>query len=148
MVSILFLQKSYGFLLAKAEEEMESRFIEKLSPLKLNARQFGILQYLEEHPNSSQKQVGEVLHIDRTTMVSQIDYLENIQCVQRLRNPKDRRFFGLTTTEQGREKLKVGRSYLEKTELSVLAGLTDKEQRELKSILLKVWATIQEGEKE
>ncbi|MGY4690961.1 MarR family winged helix-turn-helix transcriptional regulator [Salibacterium sp. K-3] len=143
----MFLQTSYGFLLAKAAEEMESRFIEILSPLKLNTRQFGILQYLEEHPNSLQKQVGEALHIDRTTIVSQIDYLENIQCVQRLRNPKDRRSFGLTTTEQGREKLEVGRSYLEKTELAVLVGLTDKEQRELKSILLKVWETIQKGEK-
>ncbi|WP_026702114.1 MarR family winged helix-turn-helix transcriptional regulator [Salibacterium aidingense] len=145
---MLFLQESYGFLLAKAEEEMEVRFMEKLAPLKLNARQFGILQYLEEYPHSSQKQVGEALHIDRTTMVAQIDYLESILCVQRSRNPRDRRSFGLTPTEQGREKLKVGRSWLEKTELDVLSSLTEKEQRELKSILLKVWAAIPKGENE
>ncbi|WP_200411901.1 MarR family winged helix-turn-helix transcriptional regulator [Virgibacillus salexigens] len=126
---------------------MESRIKEKLSPLKLSARQFGILQYLEEYPNSSQKQVGNVLQIDRTIMVAHIDYLEDIQCVQRFRNPEDRRSFGLTTTEQGREKLKVGCNYLEKIELDVLSSLTDKEQKDLKSILLKVWATIQKGEK-
>lgn len=145
---ILFLQKSYGFLLAKAKEEMESRFIEKLLPLRLDARHFGVLQFLEEYPNSSQKQVGDALQIDRTTMVSHIDYLEELQYVKRIRNPKDRRSFVVTITKRGQEKLKLGRSYLEDTEMDVLSSLTGKEQEEFKSILLKVWATIQKGEEE
>ncbi|MFD2925284.1 MarR family winged helix-turn-helix transcriptional regulator [Halobacillus naozhouensis] len=126
---------------------MESRFIEKLSPLKLTARQFGVLQYLEEHPHSSQKQVGEALQIDRTTMVSHIDYLEEIQYAQRVKNPKDRRSFVLKISKLGQEKLRLGRSHLENTEMDVLSGLTDKEQKELKSILLRVWSTIQGEEK-
>jgi len=67
--------------------------------------QFGVLQYLEEHPKVSQKQ-AEAFKIDRTTMVSQIDYLEEIQCVQRVRNPKNRGFFALRVTKQAKEKLR------------------------------------------
>ncbi|GGE50328.1 hypothetical protein GCM10011391_31350 [Pullulanibacillus camelliae] len=70
-----------------------------------DVRLLDVLQYLEEHPKVSQKQ-AEAFKIDRTTMVSQIDYLEEIQCVQRVRNPKDRGFFALRVTKQAKEKLR------------------------------------------
>lgn len=72
----LYLNNSYGFLLAKIEEEMEERLINNLSPLKINARQFGILQFIEDHPGSSQITVSNALFIDRTTMVAHADHLE------------------------------------------------------------------------
>jgi len=77
-----------------------------------------------------------------TTMVSHIDYLEEIQCVQRVRNPKDRRYFVLKVTKQAKEKLRLVERYLETIELDVLSGISVKEQKELKSILLRVWTTI------
>ncbi|WP_245835676.1 MarR family winged helix-turn-helix transcriptional regulator [Virgibacillus ndiopensis] len=121
---------------------MESRFIDKLSSLKLSAKQYGILQYLDEKPNSSQKQVGDALQIDRTTMVSHIDHLEEMEYVRRTRNPNDRRSFVLTTTKLGQQKLETGRNHIENIELDVLSSLTNNEQEALKTILLKVWTDI------
>lgn len=144
----LYLNNSYGFLLAKIEEEMEERLINNLSPLKINARQFGILQFIEDNPDSSQITVSNALFIDRTTMVAHADHLEDLGYIKRIKNPNDRRSFVLTITDQGEEKLRLGRNYLEDTELSVLSSLTKEEKEKLKSLLLKVWRSIQKEEKD
>lgn len=140
------IQDSYGFLLAKVEEEMEALFTECLRKLHITAPQFGILQHIEQYPNASQIQVSEALFIDRTTMVAHVDHLEKIDLIKRVRNPNDRRSFGLTVTEYGVSALKKGRKQLNKTENSVLSVLDQDEKGHLKSILKKVWNSIQEGE--
>lgn len=68
--------KSYGFLLGKVLQEMESKFAYGLVDFNINARQYGVLLFIEGNPYSSQKDISENLQIDRTTMVSHIDHLE------------------------------------------------------------------------
>ncbi|QQZ09635.1 hypothetical protein [Heyndrickxia vini] len=49
--------------------------------------------------------------------------------------------------QQVKEKLRLVERYLETIELDVLSGISVKEQKELKSILLRVWTTISKKEK-
>lgn len=55
---------------------MEIKFAVGLVDFNINARQYGVLLFIEGNPYSSQKDISENLHIDRTTMVSHIDHLE------------------------------------------------------------------------
>ncbi|WP_079478697.1 MarR family winged helix-turn-helix transcriptional regulator [Halobacillus salinus] len=142
------VQDSYGFLLAKVEEAMESRFVERLKGLNINAKQFGVLQYVEKNPGSSQIDVSKSLLVDRTTMVSHVDFLESIGLIKRERNPNDRRSFVLSVTTDGEQVLQRGRDYLQESESNVLAELNEQEQDTLKNLLLRILGTIRKEENE
>lgn len=137
------INESYGFLLAKVEEEMETLFIHELEKLNISARQFGVLQFIEKNPYSSQIMVSNALLVDRTTMVSHVDFLEDNDLLLRVKNPNDRRSFVLKVTNNGKEVLEKGRRYLRETENEVLKELNTNERETLKNLLSKVWYSIQ-----
>lgn len=134
--------QSYGFLLGKVLQKMEANFVEGLSPFEINARQYGVLLFIEGNPYSSQKDISENLQIDRTTMVSHIDHLEGLGYVERTRNPNDRRSYSLLITDKGKDVLDSRWEFLIHTELEVLAPLSDEEKQLLKELLIKVWTTL------
>ncbi|MCM3238720.1 MarR family transcriptional regulator [Heyndrickxia oleronia] len=134
--------QSYGFLLGKVLQKMETNFVEGLSPFEINARQYGVLLFIEGNPYSSQKDISENLQIDRTTMVSHIDHLEGLGYVERTRNPNDRRSYSLLITDKGKDVLDSRWEFLIHTELEVLTPLSDQEKQLLKELLIKVWTTL------
>lgn len=121
---------------------METKFVEGLSPFEINARQYGVLLFIEGNPYSSQKDISENLQIDRTTMVSHIDHLEGLGYVERTRNQNDRRSYSLLITSKGKDVLDSRWEFLIHTELEVLAPLSDQEKQLLKEILIKIWTTL------
>ncbi|GIN97506.1 MarR family transcriptional regulator [Siminovitchia terrae] len=134
--------QSYGFLLGKVLQKMEIKFVEGLSPFEINARQYGVLLFIEGNPHCSQKDISEKLQIDRTTMVSHIDHLEGLGYVERTKNPNDRRSYSLLLTAKGKDVLDSRWEFLTHTESEILAPLSELEKQLLKEILIKVWITL------
>ncbi|PAF16933.1 MarR family winged helix-turn-helix transcriptional regulator [Terribacillus saccharophilus] len=134
--------QSYGFLFGKVLQQMENKFAEGLVGFQINARQYGVLLYIQENPYCSQKEISDKLQIDRTTMVSHIDHLENLGYVERTKNPNDRRSYSLLITEKGNEILSSRWEYLTDIESEVLAPLDQQEKQLLKDFLNKVWKSI------
>ncbi|MEN8698457.1 MarR family winged helix-turn-helix transcriptional regulator [Bacillus infantis] len=134
--------QSYGFLLGKVLQQMEAKFAEGLAPYEINARQYGVLLFIQANPYSSQKDISENLQIDRTTMVSHIDHLETLGFVERTRNPNDRRSYSLLITPKGNDVLDSRWQFLINTELEVLAPLSNQEKQLLKEFLIKVWNAL------
>jgi DNA-binding MarR family transcriptional regulator len=134
--------QSYGFLLGKALQQMEQKFAEGLAPFNINSRQYGVLLFIEENPYSSQKDISENLHIDRTTMVSHIDHLETLRFVERTKNPNDRRSYSLLITEKGKEVLNSRWEFLTDVESEVLTPLNQQERQLLKDFLIRIWKSL------
>lgn len=136
------LNHSYGFLLGKALQQMEDKFANALSPINIDARQYGILLFIKDNPNSSQKTISERLQIDRTSMVSHVDHLESLNFVKRTKNPYDRRAYSLVITKKGSDVLESCWNLLQSIELEVLSPITKQEKETLKKTLLKIWKSI------
>ncbi|MGM0939895.1 MAG: MarR family winged helix-turn-helix transcriptional regulator [Bacillota bacterium] len=136
------LNQSYGFLLGKTLQQMEGKFAGALAPLNIDARQYGVLLFIKENPNSSQKTIADRLQIDRTTMVSHVDHLETLDFVERIKNPSDRRAYSLLITEKGSNVLESCWSLLQNTESEFLSPLNEHEKQILKRILMKIWSSI------
>lgn len=134
--------QSYGFLLGKALQQMEQKFAEGLAPFNINSRQYGVLLFIGENPYSSQKDISENLHIDRTTMVSHIDHLETLRFVERTKNPNDRRSYSLLITEKGKEVLNSRWEFLTDVESEVLTPLNQQERQLLKDFLIRIWKSL------
>jgi DNA-binding MarR family transcriptional regulator len=93
-----------GALLVIAARRGQELATERLTPLGLNVRMCGVLNLLKEEGPRSQQEIGEMLGIDRTTMVEIVDELEKQGIVKRERSPHDRRSYAVTLTASGRVK--------------------------------------------
>lgn len=136
------LQQSFGFLLGKVLQQMETKFAATLTSFQIDARQYGVLLFIKENRYTSQKVISEKMRIDRTTMVSHIDQLEQLELVKRTKNPNDRRAYSLIITEKGERTLDLCWDFLTKTEAEVLSPLHPKEKEMLKEILINIWKSI------
>jgi DNA-binding MarR family transcriptional regulator len=130
---------SYGFLFGKVLETMVNTFEDKIREHTITAKHYGVMLVIHSNPNISQKEIGEIQRIDRTTMVALIDYLENIGFVKRIKNPSDRRAYYLSLTDKGIHVLDECRDILEKCELAALKPLSEEERAKLKEWLLKIY---------
>jgi len=89
-------------------------------------------------PEATQQQVGEVLHIDRTTTVKKVDHLESLGYLIRVKNTVDRRIYNLQLTNKSELMLKQLWPTLINRERSVLSSLTDEEVQNLNNIFIKL----------
>lgn len=133
------IQDSYGFLLGKALEKMTLRFDAALNAYQISSKHYGVLLVIHTTPGVSQKEVGDIQRIDRTTMVAMIDELETLGYVQRVRNPNDRRAYHLILTPAGLSVLERCLKLLEDIEMESLQPLSPEEAAQLKTMLQRLY---------
>lgn len=96
------IEKSVGFLLAKAHQRMFAWFREELAPYNVTPPQFALMAFLARQDGISQTTLVEKTEIDRTTLGGLIDRLEQAGTVRRESDPHDRRAFLIYLTDDGR----------------------------------------------
>lgn len=132
---------SLSFLLNKLAQLAGRRMAEALVPLGVQPRESGILAAIAQFGAMSQQRIGEILLIDRTTMVMSIDRLEELGLVERVRKPSDRRVFLVELTEKGRSAVPQAQRLLESFEAELLAPLSAEDQRRFRAA---VYALVRE----
>jgi DNA-binding MarR family transcriptional regulator len=87
-----------AFLLTQLGTRMHDRFAERLRPLGLHPRHFGMLGHLAAAEGSSQQALADALGVHRSAMVALVDDLEQRGFAERRRDPADRRAYTLHLT--------------------------------------------------
>ncbi len=111
------------------------RAAEVLGSVGLTPALFALLNVIGAREGAIQQELGSVLGIDRSTMVSLIDQLESAGLAKRRPSATDRRAREVAITPKGRRLLERARGLIAETENEVLAGLTAKERGELVRLL-------------
>ena len=132
------IEKSVGFLLAKAYQRACSLFKEGFDSYELTPQQFGLLAFLWIEDGLSQTELSARSQIDRTTMGGIIDRLEKEGLVERANNPDDRRAFQVFLTARGKSLEDELSSVADRVLIKVNEPLTDKEQKTLVRLLEKI----------
>jgi DNA-binding MarR family transcriptional regulator len=96
------IEKSVGFLLAKAYQRACVLFKEAFEAYDLTPQQFGLLGFLWQQDGITQAELSAKSHIDRTTMGGLIDRLEKEGLVDRRSHPEDRRAYRICLTDKGK----------------------------------------------
>lgn len=96
------IEKSVGFLLAKAYQRGFGIFREQLLPYNITPPQFSLLAFLWQEDGLSQAELSERSQIDRTTMGGLVDRLEEEGLVRRDPHPDDRRAYRVCLTARGK----------------------------------------------
>lgn len=104
-----------GYLLRRAFVRARASGVRVMPPGR-DAKELGVLVMVEEAGPLSQRQLGDILHVNRSAIVKLVDRLEADGLLQRQRDAVDRRNYALQTTPLGREAI---------TEMTGLAAVGD-----------------------
>lgn len=133
-----------GQLLFVAQQAAQALATERLGPLGLSPRAWGVLSTLVESGPLTQIELATRMAIDRTAMVYLLDELEDQALVERVRSPRDRRAFLIHLTESGREAQRRAAAALDGVAETLLTPLAAAERRQLVDLLARVAAHWQE----
>lgn len=132
------IEKSVGFLLAKAYQRACAIFKERFDAYDLTPQQFGLLGFLWQRDGQSQAELSHRSQIDRTTMGGLVDRLEKEGLVQRSPHPEDRRAYQIFLTEKGKRLEKELTPVAAEVIKSFVSPITAEEHGKLIEILEKL----------
>ncbi|MFG2129291.1 MarR family winged helix-turn-helix transcriptional regulator [Streptomyces sp. NPDC048751] len=118
------LTSRLGYLLKHAYLRLTEESSRALAPYGIDGRELAVLAVLDAHDELSQLDAAGKLGIDRTTMVSLVDALEDKELVERRRSPRDRRKNIVQLTPAGRKRLQDAESARKEMERRFLAPLS------------------------
>jgi DNA-binding MarR family transcriptional regulator len=124
-----------GQLLFRLWRASHLRAAHVLGTIGLTPALFSLLNVIGAREGAIQQELGATMGIDRTTMVSLIDQLEDAGLAKRRPSAKDRRAREVAITPKGRRHLERARRMTSQAEDDVLAGLTAAERRDLRKLL-------------
>jgi DNA-binding MarR family transcriptional regulator len=129
-----------SFLLAQLGLHAAARFAERLAPLGLHPRHFGLVTHVAGGDGQTQQQLADKMGIHRNVMVGLLDDLEDRGLVQRRRHPADRRAHALHLTEAARDLLAQAQHAADEYDAELLAALDETDQARLITLLQRVTA--------
>jgi DNA-binding MarR family transcriptional regulator len=132
------LSRRAGFLLAQLGTHAHQRFAERLAPLDLHPRHFGMLSHLAAAEGQSQQALSKALGVHRSAVVALVDDLERRGLAERRRHPNDRRAYALYLTPSGRQLLADLERDADEREAELLTALNASERSQLISLLQRV----------
>jgi DNA-binding MarR family transcriptional regulator len=133
-----------GQLLFVAQQAAQALAVERLEPLGLSPRAWGVLSTLAESGPMTQIELATTMAIDRTAMVYLLDDLEDRALVERVRSPQDRRAFMIHLTPGGRDAQHRAAAALDGAADTLLTPLSAAERRHLIDLLTTIAAHWQE----
>jgi len=133
-----------GQLLFVAQQAAQALAVERLEPLGLSPRQWGVLSTLAESGPLTQIELATTMAIDRTAMVYLLDGLEQRELVERVRSPRDRRAFLIHLTPGGRDAQRRAAAALDGAAETLLTPLAGPERRHLIDLLARIAAHWQQ----
>jgi MarR family transcriptional regulator, transcriptional regulator for hemolysin len=124
-----------GQLFFRLWRATHTRTAELLGSVGLTPALLALLNVIAAREGAIQQELGSALGIDRSTMVSLIDQLENAGLARRRPSATDRRAREIAITPKGRRLLQRARGLISQVEDEVLSGLTAEERDELLTLL-------------
>jgi len=92
-----------AFLTNQTAKKLADSFNDRLSRLGITRVQWIAIYYLEKYQEMSQKELGQKMNIQASSVARLIDRMERDGYVQRVRNVSDRRVIHLSLTPKGEE---------------------------------------------
>ncbi|HYW51007.1 MAG TPA: MarR family transcriptional regulator [Gemmatimonadaceae bacterium] len=124
-----------GFLLSQHAGALNRATAEALLPFRIVPRSLGVLEAIAARGPLSQREIGDICRIDRTTMVAIIDELEAAALVARAVDPENRRAHLVRLTRRAASVLRGARGAAQKAEDRHCVSLSQTERALLSSML-------------
>lgn len=102
--------------------------------------QYAALEILQKTPGINQRQLGDELDVDRSTIADLTARMVRNGLIERSDDPDDKRSYVLFLTTAGKKQLAILRPRVEEVERILTAKLSQRESGELKRLLAALLA--------
>ncbi|MGH9135025.1 MAG: MarR family winged helix-turn-helix transcriptional regulator [Ilumatobacteraceae bacterium] len=133
-------QRYTGHLIRRAQQLHAAAWLALVSS-EITSVQYGALAVIARQPGGSQRELGDDLGLDRSTIADLARRLEHHGLVERGQDGADRRRNTLQITAMGAAELDRLRPRVEEVQRALVGTLTDDEHAELRRLLQRVLAT-------
>lgn len=125
-----------GYQLRLAQRAIFADFAETVGSGGVSPGLFGVLVVIGENPGLTQQALADAAHLDRSTVVTVIDKLEQRGLVER--HAADRRSNGLYLAKQGAALLRTLKRKVARHEQRVVRDLSARERAQLVALLQRI----------
>jgi len=132
------LPELLGYNVRCAQLALQRSFVRTMGNSEIGTGVFGLLVLAGANPGIAQIQVATHLNVDKASVVSMVDKLEETGWLVRRRALDDRRRYGLFLTAEGTRQLKLLKVQMQEREQSLVALYTDEERRQLIGLLQRM----------
>ncbi|SAK48282.1 MarR family transcriptional regulator [Caballeronia catudaia] len=128
------LAKFTGSLVRRAQQRHVAVWLSEVSA-EITSVQYAALEILQRAPGVNQRQLGDELDVDRSTIADLVARMVRNGLIERSDDPVDKRSYVLFLTAAGKKQLAVLRPRVEEVERILTARLTARESAELRRLL-------------
>ena len=128
-----------GYLLNQAALQIRTMSVLALSPIKLTPPQLRALEAIAAEQPLSQTSLGELVHMDRSTIVHVVDHFEALGAASREADPTDRRSHAVVLTKKGERLLADAQRRAREAQNEFLSPLSRPEREALREMLHKLF---------
>jgi DNA-binding MarR family transcriptional regulator len=128
------LARYTGSLVRRAQQRHMAVWLSEVSA-EVTSVQYAVLVMLKQMPGINQRQLGDELDLDRSTIADLVARMVRNGLIERTDDPADKRSYVLFLTTAGRKQLATLRPRVEGVERILTAALTPQESSELRRLL-------------
>jgi DNA-binding MarR family transcriptional regulator len=137
---------SAGLLLALLGQAAMRRLRDAHTAHHLSPRQFQLLGLLHDQGTTGQQELGQVMGVDPSVLVTLLNPLEADGYVSRQRDPADRRRHVVALSPAGATHLAAAAGAQRAAEDELFSGLDQAQREQLRQLLLALQASVQPGQ--
>jgi DNA-binding MarR family transcriptional regulator len=137
-IDLDILPELLGFNVRIAQLALQRSFTRAMSSSEIGSGIFGLLVLCGANPGIAQIQIAQNLNIDKASVVSLVDRLEQSGWLVRRRSTEDRRRHGLFLTADGSRELKSLKERMRCCEQALDGLFSAAERRQLISLLQRI----------
>ena len=137
-IELGLLNRLLAFHVRKAQLALQRRGLRSVSRLNVGPAEFGTLVLCEQNPGMAQFQIAAALDIDKASVVSVVDRLEEMGWLLRRRSNHDRRRYGLCLTAEGLRQVQTLRTQAEEAESFAHELFSGEEMSQLLGLLARL----------
>jgi len=128
------LAKYTGSLVRRAQQRHMAVWLSEVSA-ELTSVQYAAMVVLQQAPGVNQRQLGDELDLDRSTIADLVARMVRNGLIERTDDPADKRSYVLFLTAAGKKQLATLRPRVASVERILTAALTPQESSELRRLL-------------
>ena len=132
------LPELLGYNVRCAQLALQRSFTRTMGSTEVGAGVFGLLVLAGANPGIAQIQIATHLNVDKASVVSMVDKLEETGWLVRRRALDDRRRYGLFLTPEGSRQLKLLKTQMQDREQLLGSLYSDEERRQLIELLQRM----------
>ncbi|MFD8569087.1 MarR family winged helix-turn-helix transcriptional regulator [Streptomyces sp. NPDC059639] len=127
-----------GYLLKHAHARLAGDVAEALEPFGIDGHELAVLVVIAGDAPMSQAELAGRIGVDRSTMVTLVDRLEDVGLVERRRSAQDRRKNVIVPTDEGRDRMRRAEEARGRAEQAFLTPLGAGEAAVLRAALRRL----------